>query len=731
MARFATPLAILLAALIAFGVVPGGAAPVRGADPLPPGAGHIPPRLADGPITLANGTVLPVAPPGLFTRGSVQAEMAAVHANDHADFAPGVRPVPLAAPAASLSPSGSDGAFAMLGRPNPSVTSAPLAAALPNGLRKEVFGFLPYWQLDQLTWMQYQLVSTIAFFGVAAKSDGTLATYAPGWPAWYSSAMTGVINAAHSRGVKVVLTITMMAWDASSAAQQSTLLGSATNRSRVIEAIVAAVRDRNADGVNLDFEPVAVADRDRYTSFVRELKTALVSAGVGSHVTVCTMAGAATWATGYDLAGLVAPGAADAVFVMGYDYSWSGSARAGGVAPMSSPYMLDVTESVTDYLELMPADKIIWGVPYYGRTWRTQSSDLNALTKPGASASSAAYYYTANLNLASQNGRQWDPVGQVPWFRYYDSAAASWVQGYYDDAVSLAAKWDMVNQRGLLGTGMWTLLMDAGRQELWNLLDIKFGQGTAIVGQATFNPTRSVSFASGTHTGFLYNSAGQVTGTKTYTLAAASGAAASGEATINGVHHVLIANGVWAGFWVPTSSRVVLGPATTTPPPPPAVPGELNPPGLLTFSPGTHTGYQFNSSGAVTASRTYTLGAYSSASASRRTTPSGRTGTWFLVMNGVWAGYWIQESGRVYLPGFVDRQDFSSPRPVSFAAGAHTGFAFSTSGGVTGTRTYTLARPSSAAASARAVINGVGYVLITNGVWAGYWLPQSSRVVLS
>ena len=52
--------------------------------------------------------------------------------------------------------------------------------------------------------------------------------------------------------------------------------------------------------------------------------------------------------------------------------------------------------------------------------------------------------------------------------------------------------------------------------------------------------------------------AGQVTASKTYTLAAASGAAASGEATINGAHHVLIANGVWAGFWLPTSSVPLL-----------------------------------------------------------------------------------------------------------------------------------------------------------------------------
>jgi spore germination protein YaaH len=406
--------------------------------------------------------------------------MSADHEAEAMSFNPGGRPtVALASPDRMSAMDWDSSSTSVLGLANPEVGSAATLTALPNGLRKEVFGFLPYWMLDagDLQWMQYQLVSTIAYFGVAARSDGTLATTSTGWNGWNSAAMTGVINAAHARGVKVVLVVTMMAWDGG--AQQGALLGNATARARLISAIVSAVRNRNADGVNLDFEPVAVAQRAQYTSFVRQLKAALVSAGVGSDLTVCTMAGAATWATGYDLAGLVAPGAADRLFVMGYDYSWSGSARAGGVAPIESPYILDVNESVADYVRSVPANKIIWGVPYYGRTWLTQSNALNALTKPGASGASVAYYYTGNKALAARYGRLWDGVGRVPWFRYYDSGAASWVEGYYDDTVSLGLKWDMVNQRGLAGTGMWTLLMDAGSQDLWNLIANKFVNDTA------------------------------------------------------------------------------------------------------------------------------------------------------------------------------------------------------------------------------------------------------------
>src|SRR5205807_5941301 len=162
---------------------------------------------------------------------------------------------------------------------------ATLAASLPNGLKKQVFGFLPYWMLNasNLQWMRYDLVSTIAYFGVAARSDGSLATTSTGWNGWNSTAMTGVINAAHRKGDRVVLTVTMMAWDSASANAQATLLGSSTYRTRLVSNIVAAVRSRSADGVNLDFEPLATSLRSQYTAFVRQLKAALVAGGVGSY----------------------------------------------------------------------------------------------------------------------------------------------------------------------------------------------------------------------------------------------------------------------------------------------------------------------------------------------------------------------------------------------------------------------------------------------------------------
>jgi spore germination protein YaaH/uncharacterized protein YraI len=430
--------------------------------------------LADGAVRTAGGRVLRELPSQL-QQPSIHAEMLAEHASDAITFVPGDEPSVLLTEGGAPRLAGADA--------ESTGTTQISASGLPNGLRKQVFGFLPYWMLTDsaLDDLNYHLVSTIAYFSVGVSKDGylqkgTTANPTTGWSGWMSANMTQVIDRAHASGVKVVLTVTMMAWDGASAGRQAALLGSGTARARLVNQIVGALRSRGADGVNLDFEPLDTSLRDEYVSFVRQLKKGLVEEGVGSNLTVCVMAGAATWATGYDVARLTASGAADALFVMGYDYNWSGSSRAGGVAPIQSPYTLDVAGTMADFLTETSGSNLIWGVPYYGRTWPTSGSQLNAPTLGGGSK---AYVYTGHLSEAARYGRRWDDVGKVPWYRHWDSAAGNWVQGYYDDVQSLGVKYDLINARGLAGTGMWTLLMDQGRDELWRLLANKFVHDTA------------------------------------------------------------------------------------------------------------------------------------------------------------------------------------------------------------------------------------------------------------
>ena len=361
-------------------------------------------------------------------------------------------------------------------------SSSDPSARVGVSLRREVFGFLPYWELgDSSTRLDYAALSTIAYFGVGAtrtgqllkrNSDGTPTT---GWAGWTSSRMTSIINEAHRTGTRVVLTVQRFSWSSSQAAETVALLSSSSARQALANEIAAAVRDRGADGVNLDFEPIPSGQGTNFVTFVRQVRAALNARAPGYQLTFD-----ATGRIGnYDVAALTAAGAADAVLVMGYDYRTAGSGYAGSIAPLTGP-AYDVSDTLRVFLARTSPGKVILGVPYYGRAWSTVSNALNAATLPQGSTygySTTAVYTTA-VEFAAAHGRRYDSVEQTAWTAYQrrncSSCPLAWRQLYYDDVRGLAAKYDLVNFNALRGAGIWALGYDGTRTELYSLLKAKF-----------------------------------------------------------------------------------------------------------------------------------------------------------------------------------------------------------------------------------------------------------------
>jgi len=362
---------------------------------------------------------------------------------------------------------------------------ADLAAAVdPGGLRREVFGFLPYWELtDSSTTLDWEKLSTIAYFGVGAAANGDLqrknpdSTTTVGWSGWTSSRLTSVIDAAHAHGTRVVLTVQSFAWTSSGVVRQEALLASAANRLNLARQIASAVRDRGADGVNLDFEPIAATYGDEFTALVRTIRAELDKVASGYQLTFDTTG----WIGNYPIEDATAPGGADAIVIMGYDYKTGSSARAGSIAPVGG-LSYDVRDTLAAYLSRVPASKLILGVPYYGRAWSTDSPALNARNISGSryGASTTVPYGTAQ-GYGAQHGRKYDPLEGVAWTAYRRQnctktygCVTPWRQLYYDDAQALGAKYDLINLYDLRGAAIWALGYDGTRTELYQVLADKF-----------------------------------------------------------------------------------------------------------------------------------------------------------------------------------------------------------------------------------------------------------------
>ncbi len=363
-------------------------------------------------------------------------------------------------------------------------TIRPAAAVDPGALRREVFGFLPYWELsDSSTTLDWEKISTVAYFGVGADGKGNLikrnsdGSTTVGWSGWTSSKMTGVINAAHASHARVVLTVQSFAWTSTGLARQKKLLGSAAARANLATQIATAVRARGADGVNLDFEPIASGYADEFTLLVRRVRSTLNARAKGYQLTFDTTG----WIGNYPIEGATAKGGADAVVVMGYDYRSSSSSPVGSIAPIGGP-TYDIRDTVGAYLARVPASKVILGVPYYGRAWSTSTSTLHAKNISGTkNGASVTVTYDTAREFAVTYGKAYDPVEGVAWMAYRRQNCTPtygcvnpWRQLYFDDATALKAKYDLVNQYNLRGAGIWALGYDGTRTELYSAIQAKF-----------------------------------------------------------------------------------------------------------------------------------------------------------------------------------------------------------------------------------------------------------------
>src|ERR1035437_1104121 len=127
---------------------------------------------------------------------SIQYQEALAHSAKTYSFAPGgtvtvpFRPrlggsamVDGALPVALPAGQGSGGKAPSLANPGTATPNLSLTA-----LRREVLGFLPYWELGST--LNYDTISTTAYFGVDLNGDGTLNKSGTRWNGWNSSAMT-------------------------------------------------------------------------------------------------------------------------------------------------------------------------------------------------------------------------------------------------------------------------------------------------------------------------------------------------------------------------------------------------------------------------------------------------------------------------------------------------------------------------------------------------------------
>src|SRR5215831_8671385 len=360
-------------------------------------------------------------------------------------------------------------------------------AATP-ALKREVMGFA---RADMLgdssvgfsTW-NFSLLTDVAYFGVRVNPDGTLVTTDTGWSVWQSATASSFISAAHAAGVRVLLTLEFLAFDAASS---QTMCQALDNGQTTINQARANLN--GADGVDIDYEGVNVGCpnndgilRDKLNVFMSVVGTSNLG-----YVVMDTFASSPQDAGGlFDIKTLASSVSAFFAMVYGLESSNSNPCPTCMIptSPLDGPtYTWNVTRAADEYAPF--ASQTIMGLPYYGVAGCVQGPN----PPPNAPVASPSHYagvpYVVFPSLGVQpqvsnfqaSRDALDPAGQEMWASYLDTDPSlnCWREAYWDDQASLSRKFDLVNQRGFRGAGIFTLDFGGGSPELWNLLGLEFG----------------------------------------------------------------------------------------------------------------------------------------------------------------------------------------------------------------------------------------------------------------
>ena len=216
-------------------------------------------------------------------------------------------------------------------------------------------------------------------------------------------------------------------------------------------------------------------DWDNYILLLQEYRTALDAAFPNVHKELTIAMGMGPQVTG------VAPKAAlgplvDAVNMMTYDFNGAWDMLTSHNAPLfNDPAFVaaaggrpefNIDWGIGQWLQHIPASKIVMGLPSYGRAWTgatgeyTQGTGAHAGSSPFFEAGLLSYWDIAQNYAHGRAGctRHWNDVSKVPYISCTNGDFIS-----YDDDQSIGEKVRFAHERNLGGIMWWEVSLSPSR----------------------------------------------------------------------------------------------------------------------------------------------------------------------------------------------------------------------------------------------------------------------------
>lgn len=323
------------------------------------------------------------------------------------------------------------------------------------GIKKpEIVGFLPYWLIAKADKEYGKYITTLTYFGLTVGSDGHIQKLTnpreeePGWTTLKKNEFKRY-NAKQS----------LLVISGDDGAIGEMLNDPVTSANNLVADIAPVMKQYGFTDLNIDIETFMEASesaRANFTTFVVTLKDAL-----DATITIDLIPIALVKPKLYDAKALGE--IVDRVVLMTYDYHYSGSFTAGAVAPVGGAgktMEFDVEMAVIEALKVIPAHKLLLGIPLYGYQWETIGSAPESATIPGGSATASTRRIADILASCATCSAVLDPISQEPHLIYPEGAYFN--QIYYENEASMKEKIALAQKYHLGGVALWALGYEDG-----------------------------------------------------------------------------------------------------------------------------------------------------------------------------------------------------------------------------------------------------------------------------
>lgn len=314
--------------------------------------------------------------------------------------------------------------------------------------KAEVIGLHNYTLNNDIEEYKYNYLNTLIYQSLFINESNGSFKSLNGWDT------AEVISRAKAKNLKVMFTASV-----GSRLATSFILRDPKVQIQIANNIVAAIKMRQADGVNISFTHCSPSESEQFTDFIERLH-AILQESNSSYQLLITVP-AYNQSEIFDIKSL--NGFADRFLI---DFT-STPSSAGALAPLSGPSDYTIENSIAYYTSTMdvPVNKIVTILPYSGIRWQVRQKKLST-----------------QLSLMTYQEIR-NTYKNIP--VYYDTESGNavidalenknrTVRVIYDDQNSLEKKYDYVLESGLRGIAINALAYDKGYGELWDMLAYKF-----------------------------------------------------------------------------------------------------------------------------------------------------------------------------------------------------------------------------------------------------------------